>query len=325
MKKAVMFLVFGFAFMASVFAQTVGPDSKFLEVFNKALVLNEDRFADVNKIAVGDTVYFPARAGAGVEYWVADYPSYGVHDCIWRLTAKYLANQLPTLVADTTSKAVVKPVLIEETKESFDWVWLVICMCILFLLAAIYLPKHSREINRNPVLLGGLSSNPEVAKNQIQAIDRARQIVKAERGQLFGSTPAKVTMSFSDKNREVTLVNGDYAYRVTEHDGTVSYWRQHCGNLIHPIASGQFNLPDGWSFVPVANQNNTWSASESEKPEDAKPTVEEPVNKISDLEGLAKVLEVAGAMINVPSKITFGEIVIEFQTPEPSKSDGDQK
>ncbi|MFA6369910.1 MAG: hypothetical protein WCX09_02955 [Patescibacteria group bacterium] len=63
-----------------------------MSVYKEALLLNENRFSDLDVIQIGDTVYFPARIGSGLEYWIADYPNYGVHDCIWNLTEKYLAN-----------------------------------------------------------------------------------------------------------------------------------------------------------------------------------------------------------------------------------------
>lgn len=339
MKKMILSLVIVFASVASVLAQagghTVPSDPRFMPTYNQALLLNEDRFADLDKIAIGDTVYFPARAGVGVEYWIADYPNYGIHDCIWNLTGKYLANQLPTVV-DTTDKIAVT-VPIEQPKKSFDWIGLVLVLILLAFMVSVFLWHRNRQknsINANPVLPGGLSPNPATAKDQIQAIDRARQIIKVERGQLIGSSPAKITMSFSDKNREVNLINGDYAYRVTEHDGTVSYWRQHCGNLIHPVADGRFNLPLGWSFVPVVNENTVWSAPEpDEKSEDVKPKAEEQKLAVYlhhmqemplDGEEIAAIVAAAGEMTVTPKTISYRGLVIEFQSA-PSKPEGDQK
>jgi hypothetical protein len=336
MKKIIFAIVFCFAAMASVNAQprslTTPSDPRFMSVYNQALELNKNRFADVNKIQIGDTVYFPSQIGSGVEYWIADYPASGVHDCIWNLTGKYLAGQIITVPADTTTNKIefVAPEPINTNSDLWAWLILIglMVLVIAFYLLNRFRPWNNRgNINRRPVVNGGLSNNAAEAASQISALTPGSRVVRSERGRLICANPVKVKMNFSDGVKKVALVSGEEYYRITQEDGTVRYARRACGNLVTGSIS---TLPEGVTFVPSTEENANWTATPATP---VTPVIEnivtEPAKKESkesyDFEVLSKVLESAGKMTNVPSKITFGELVIEFQPVPPSIPVSDKK
>ena len=350
MKKIVVFFLV--AFMAvSVNAQSgvdlssfVGKDGSFASmhptdsfsvVYQKALKLNANRFTNLNKIQIGDTVLFPAHSGIGTEAWIANTPENGVNDCIWRLTHKYLKGQLETTPVPAPEKIVPVKAENEESYIILRWSRLFFALLFLLLIGLLFYYLMLRparinainSINANPVLPGGLSNNALRATQQINGITAGLQIVKVERGRIFGTADSKVSMQFSDKVREVDLISGDNAYRVTQFDGSISYYRQHCGNLIAPVASGQFNLPDDWVFVPYTDEQSTWSAPETTQTENekAKPEIEELplevfVNVIEYValtgKEIATILEAAGKMVKVPSSISVGDLTVKFYKNE---------
>lgn len=298
-------------------------NSEFMEVYNQAIELNKHRFADLNKIQIGDTVCFPSRTGSGVEYWVADYPMAGVHDCIWNLTGKYLAGQIITVPADTTDNT-IEFVAPEPINTNLDlWAWLIIIGLMLLVIAFYLLNRfkpwnNRRNLDRNPVVVGGLSNNPGMAARQVSALNGSR-VVKSEKGRLICASPVKVQMNFSDGVKKVLLVSGEEYYKITEDNGTIRYARRACGNLINGSIS---QLPNGVTFVSSIDENDVWTAEPKETKNQEQPVNEEPqplevalhVIDHSAMTGkdVALILEAAGKMTNVPSSISVGDLVVRF-------------
>lgn len=110
--------------------------------------------------------------------------------------------------------------------------------------------------NYPPVIPEGLNRNGHVAARQIEQAypSREGQIRRVERGVVRQNArpPFVANMLFGDDEmRRVLIQNGDQAHRVTLLDGTVEFYRSHCGNLYGPeMRSGRFELPAGWEFVP---------------------------------------------------------------------------
>lgn len=348
MKKVIVFFLV--AFMAvTVSAQardfSVGRvhdfySVEFNEVYQKALELNKDRYRDFHKIPINDTLLFPGYDGVGTTYLLAESPKNGKHDCIWYACKKYLGfkkyydNLKPTLVdsltwniqAPISSKEDKVPYIIPNGDKIFLAFLFMLLICALFYYFMLRPGRINamNSINANPVLPGGLSDDASRAREQINGITTGMQIVKVERGRIFGSEPVKVDMLFSNRIIKVDLISGDDTYKVTEFDGSISYFRQHCGNLIAPVANGKFNLPAGWVFVSYEDEQSTWSAPETIKTEEVKPEIEEElplevtVNVVKDsaLTGkdIAMILEAAGKMTNVPSFISVGDLTLEFPT-----------
>jgi len=334
MKKLIFSFVILFAFMASVNAQpmvvpSVKPSVVFNEVYQQVLQLNVDRFANVDRIQIGDSVMFPSLTSIGTEFLIADAPVNGVHDCLYRMTGKYINGQLKT--QPVIEKAQEKPVLLSTNLPKFVdydfWAWFVfISLCLLVIVAYLlnrFRPwNNRRNINRNPVVSGGLSNNPAEAAAQIAALIPGSRVVKSERGRLIGATKAKVNMNFSDGIKKVKLISGEEYYRITQDNGIIRYARKACGNLTDGSIS---NLPEGWTFVSCTEENSAWTAPkvEEKQPEaEVKPEVEEesPLEVVvhlvdsTDLSGteVATILEAAGKMKNVPSSITYGDLVVKF-------------
>jgi hypothetical protein len=231
----------------------------FNQMYEKVLELNRGRFDDLNMIQIGDTVLFPAIQGAGVEAWIADKPTKAVHDCIWRMTVKYMAGQLITEpVKEFTSPPAIDPRdRILTTAEIINWLLLLIAFALVFLLLSWGIKrlfKKPEPVNpdQNPVIAGGLSEDPAVAllqlnaayPNQPRALKAQKVIMEGPEGVFSVNVP----MTFSDGVRTSTLRAGEIYTRVEREGDIVNYYRQHCGNLIGEVSDGQIDLPEGWTW-----------------------------------------------------------------------------
>jgi len=352
MKKLIFSFVILFAAMtASVNAQSIAPvqthDSEFLQIYHQAIELNKGTYPDFKKIPVDAPVAFPNYDQDGsIIYFPARLPENGKNDCIWYLTseyqklkAEYDANKSKTVEPDSTISKKPAKDLIKNSSENVNYdYWAGLGLIVLVLLIiVIYLLYRFRSdlfggrqnINRNPVVRGGLSNNPAEAGAQIAALIPGSRVVKSERGRLIGSTPAKVKMNFSDGIKKVKLVSGEEYYRITQDNGTIRYARKACGNLTDGSIA---NLPEGWTFVPSTEENSNWTAPkvEEKNPEtevkndtttEEKFPSEVVVHLVNDstLTGkdVATILEAAGKMGNVPLLIAVGDLFIEF----PSKKE----
>ncbi|MCF7820464.1 MAG: hypothetical protein K9M44_03275 [Candidatus Pacebacteria bacterium] len=255
--------------------ETTKIDPAFMMIYNQVLELNKDRFANINLIQVSDTVLFPARSGQGVEYWVADAPQNGTHDCVWILTKKYLEGDITTIKGDKTSK--------EQTNWEYwknspiSWLILAIIFVAILLISlnSIIEAKNHQNPDAYPPVLGNIKplNDTQLAGAIQQHIDRDQKITKIERGVLIrnsGPKKIKVDMEFGDgKNRWVYLKSGERVTKVTieNPDGNThaEFWREHCGNYFAVIKRGRVELPEGWEF----KVNSTASIKE-EKPETKK-------------------------------------------------------
>lgn len=268
MKKLLFFVVLSFITLAS-FAQ----EKTFDQVFRETVELNQFRFTDVNLIQPGDTVLLPSRTGLGTEAWVADYPIYleggKRHDCMWRITERYMDSELITFPVDTAKVTITEPAFEGET----DWRWLWLLL-LLIPMTGLYLFldwRRSTVLDRNQVIPGGLSDDAATAATQIQAINPGARISKVERGRMVGRGRRLLLVMFDNGPRLISLEPGQSAYRVTELNGNITYYLQHCGNLAGVIANGRFVLPEGWSFIPDAEANSAantvWERQAVEKQE----------------------------------------------------------
>lgn len=270
MKKLLFFVVLSFITLAS-FAQ----EKTFDQVFRETVELNQFRFTDVNLIQPGDTVLLPSRTGLGTEAWVADYPFYiggeKNHDCMWKITQRYMNSELTTFPVDTIPAA--GPIPVETPEEEIDWSWVWWLLIIIFIawLCLYYLWRRSTVLDRNQVIPGGLSDNAATAATQIQAISPGARIARVERGRITGDRRRRIMVMFNNGPRLISLEPGQSAYRVTELNGNITYYLQHCGNLVGMIANGRFVLPEGWTFVPDAEANSVantvWERQAAEKQE----------------------------------------------------------
>ncbi|MGE5426045.1 MAG: hypothetical protein ACM3PZ_03155 [Bacillota bacterium] len=70
---------------------------KFMAIYEQNLKLNENRFKDLDRIQIGDTIILTALNSNGYRYWVANAQTDGeIHECIWLISAKYILGSLPT-------------------------------------------------------------------------------------------------------------------------------------------------------------------------------------------------------------------------------------
>ncbi len=283
--------------------------AKFMDIYREALKLNITRFKDVNDIPIGDTVLFPPlTAGGSIEYGIADEPKNGKHDCIWRLTERYMAKTLPTKPAII----VMPPAPIAETaKEDAPYTWWILIFAVIVIIFLYYFFRNNsddyKKRQRNPdthppVVPSGLYDSPEHAAYQIaQEYDVPfNNIVSAQRVILVrdsGPTSWKVQMQFNDTQREVDVLPGETYTLITVQEGEEqlqSLFRNHCGNKTGTIVSngeidternenGEVILPTGWRMVKEAEyirpvqsaDNKVNSAPVAKTPETAAPALTE--------------------------------------------------
>jgi len=317
--------------MASVNSQPMFKQIVFNDIYQQVLQLNHDRFANVDRIQIGDTVFFPSLMVGGVnQFLIADAPVKGVHDCLYRMTGKYIYGQLKTTPLPVAKKVTPAPVKAQDVPFWASAVFLKSLIGIMILMMLIYLVcfygyMKNHNVNANPVVLGGLSNNPAEAAAQINALIPRSRVVKSERGRLIGTTPVKVKMNFSDGIKNVKLISGEEYYRVTQADRAVRYARKSCGNLIDGSLA---YLPEGWTFVPSTEENSTWVEPKTEEQSvveakvDQKPETEVIKSEIKNDElfrdsilsgaDIAMILDAAGKMGNFPSSISVGDLTVCF-------------
>ncbi|NCD00514.1 hypothetical protein EOL94_00215 [bacterium] len=266
MKKIAILLAVLFAVLCT-FAQTTNSEttateqSSFNLVYNQVMELNSSRFQNLDLIQIGDTVLFPSRTGEGLEFWVADAPQGNVHDCIWRLTEKYLSQEIVTKPVITPTP---KPVI--ESSNIPSWITIllgILAAGILILLLIISKRNEKRNVNPDyyPPVMDSLENKTteEVVSSiqeEIRRTDPDGEILEIQRGYLVrrsGPKYIEVHMEFGDRNgRIVRMKSGEKVTRVLVKRGketSYEYWREHCGNKFAVIKDGRVELPEGWLFA----------------------------------------------------------------------------
>ncbi len=349
-----LLLIFAFIVIGGAVIAQNNDDTNFMAIYEAAKTLNQERFQDINVIDVGDTIFFPSKTEpGGIEYWVADQPdSTGRHDCVWRLTQKYLAEELPTTPIPpepVIPEPVIDPVIDDNERSSFwDWFWIILIAIVAaglirggihFLLNKDLRKKLFRNMFKRkdpdtwePMIKGADDLNHNDLVDEIvqtQLFGLGDSIIKSEQGILVrdsGPKKIEVLMAFGDKRaRQVYMFPGEKAVRLTikDKDGKerLEYYRRHCGNLVGAISEDQFELPDGWRFVVEETLDNPMDPETIQV--DAK---EEKVETITDIDP-AKVVDSAMNLTDVakeavrkktPTTITIekGTIKIEIKNDE---------
>lgn len=241
-----------------------------------AEIVHVNGFLNPDLIFPGDFVNVPMEDGGFVLYevfpWSWDDDSNG---CLTYIARHHLIGDITPVgkAPAAYGPTAVKYVDIEETSSgnenpSIPW-WLVIlvtaiAMAILFAFLAreFYLRRRNPK-NYPPVVKGGLPNNPVEARQTIEGRYGNRYkdetaIEKVERGRIrcdLRKSPRRITvnMDTGTGRRRLHLKAGDLVHRVTLANGKYEYFRTHCGNLVAPIADGQFELPEGWEFVPASD------------------------------------------------------------------------
>ncbi len=263
-----------FAFTQTTNSETVAAEqSSFNLVYNQVMELNSSRFQNLDLIQVGDTVLFPGKTGEGLEFWVADAPQGNVHDCIWRLTEKYLSQEIVT-----------EPVITPTPKEpSNSPHWLIILLGVLGAGILIYFfliskRNKKRDPDFYPPVMHSLENKTteEVVNNIQEEIQRTNpdgEILEIKRGYLIrrsGPKYIEVHMRFGDKNsRNVHMKPGEKVTQVLVKRGketSYEYWREHCGNKFAVIKDGHVELPEGWLFI-IEEEADVTQTTEDKAPE----------------------------------------------------------
>ncbi len=249
------------------YAEMAQPKSmSFNELYLKTLELNRERFANLDLIQVGDTVLLPELSGIGVRVLIAKEKDLlgGKHDCIWRISERYLAGELITVPADTIRIVIPeKEILSEKAKRNwlitlFNWIGL---LAVSFFLAAMIkaaLDKR-RDPDNHPAVGPDLrNKGDEVVRSYFRSLlKEGEKLLLLEKGYvqpMENDSPNKilVKMEFGDgKPRKVWMKKGESAVRIVIQgkDGRnrSELYRSACANGF--TSDGMMSLPPDWEFV----------------------------------------------------------------------------
>lgn len=299
MKKITILLAVLFTVLCT-FAQTTNSETAATEqlsfnlVYNQVMELNSERFKNLDLIQIGDTVLFPSKTGEGLEFWIADVPQGNMHDCIWRLTEKYLSQEIVTKPVVTPKETVIKEVSSIPS-------WLIILFGILAAGILIFLILTSKKNGKKivdpdsypPVMNSLENKTTEEVINSIQEeIQRTNpdgEILEIQRGYLVrrnGPEYIEVHMEFGDKNgRIVHMKPGEKVTKVLvkrDKETSYEYWREHCGNKFTVIKDGRVELPEGWLFA-ITEETEVEQTTEDSENNKSKPSDGKKVNGGDDV------------------------------------------
>ncbi|MFA6354085.1 MAG: hypothetical protein WCX12_00110 [Candidatus Paceibacterota bacterium] len=248
------------------------------KLVNRTAKLNH--ILDPNLIHIGDTIYIPSDTNVVmyvVEPWIVN-GQLAPKGCLWKIAGNYLAGNLntkPIAVAPSRVDTVVQSTASSES----DFPLLLKLLLFILLIVIIGLlfsvqnrqeeqkkqEEERRPNNGTPMIASGLSDDPTLAISQIEGVGDSlfynpdRIVLRAERGSIHGpleSTALSASVWYREGTRMVKIPSGTKCYRVTigsrkdtDHQH-IEFWLRHCGNLVAEVASGRFELPAGWEFVP---------------------------------------------------------------------------
>jgi len=251
-------------------------------------------YPDPYKVPIGAVIYVPTGQGFAAPYrtepWQMGQRGCFWQIAAWHLYGKRdLPESEPAFVGPVAPDPVPAPTptqgsqfapwfrtfLNRAEKALAVFLLLGICVAVASAVQAIKRRNRSRmerELNpatHPPVVRGGLSEDPQQALQQVQAATLIqhgpnRFVQQVERGILRDANGRQsfiAPMEHGDGIRRDKRLNaGDVCYRVQVRIGSelsepvTEYWYRHCGNRFGEIKSGQFQLPEGWEFIPTPNQ-----------------------------------------------------------------------
>ncbi|MBN1325936.1 hypothetical protein JW977_03065 [Candidatus Falkowbacteria bacterium] len=296
----VLMVAIVFAVMAtSLTAQCKEPSLVEIDHLAKQIAKDNPKFSNPNLIYPGDTVRVNERVGKQFRtsvYNVAPWMTTSENGCLWQISKLHLKGEIvPEKIINQTITDM------DEASNKNLWTWLdnygwILGILLSVLLVALMLAYYARKDPDAypPVIEGGLSQDPVQAAAEITrnypTLFGGKALKEVTRGVMrrhSGPTAISVVMQFGDGMRTVRIKDGDAAYKAEYVDGAIHYFRQHCGNLYAPIASGQFKLPNGWSFesqqsveMPASETQPSQPQPEAKPQTPAAPKPEAPTNPV---------------------------------------------
>jgi hypothetical protein len=249
-------------------------DQEFTATYKRVMEMNEGRFADLDKVQVGDIILFPS-------YWdendtelreVGGVDANGKHDCIWRMVHRevygdeeYFVYHRPVSQQENASKEEpalnLLPDSSNEKSQSKNLWWLAILPMIPLTVGGRkwWTKKHNPDsyppVGRN---LNNLEESEIISDIQNVFAEPGAKVLAIQRGTMWRSSgPDKINvlMKFGDgKDRNVWIRPGESVCKIQVQNffgvKSFKYCRSACTN---GMILDEFKLPKGWEFVP--NQN----------------------------------------------------------------------
>lgn len=277
MNKIKCFLVaifFSLVFVNSSHAESIDP--RFWSLYQRVVEINTPWFDDVNFIPQSSPVLIPVSPYTDqVEFFYMPGPVNGRYYSLWRVSEEIYADYYTPKPMPEVEEVEDRPADMLSETSTKDLGLLTLGIFLLAMILAMYILWSTFRKNPDrfpPVISGGLSTNLNVAKEQIQSIrdpKDTRVIRTVESGHFsreYGPYSIPVLMNFADRQREMNFKPADPSAKIIYTNGDVEYYRNRCGNKMSPIYGGAekaLQIPDGWKFiasgtyqVPVAQANN---------------------------------------------------------------------
>jgi hypothetical protein len=348
--RKVSALVVGLVIMLVAFSTALGSEPSQVEIgkLTHQMARVNTQLSNPDLVMPGDTVRVPVQDGY-MTYAVQPWMVTAEKGCLWQIAKLHLSGKIQPINSSISSIPADPP----SGNSLWHWLFLLGFLLVLLLLLGVIIYANKRRknpANYPPVVSDGLSVNPEEALSQIRRNYPQMSSVpigRVERGRLVrnsGPRRIPVRMEFGDnRQREIHLKSGDEAYRVTATNGTIHYFMRHCGNHVAAVASGQFQLSEGWEFrvsathevapsapadPPAANSTATPTATPTaeKKPESGQeaPKTAEPQSGPKKVEieigdGNSKlIISAQGDVGHMPTKIEHapGKTIIFFPRGE---------
>lgn len=254
MKRIIFFFLFCGSF--TVWSQEIINSTLFRETFIETRKLNRDRFEDLDKIFLGDTIIFPSLKNDGkIVACVVNRFDKGLG--LYHLTRKYILGELITFPVDTVM--VMIPVKVDQQEEEDLGILKYInILTILLLFGLVWLIYDrikywfftAKQPEPKPLIPGGLPCNANEALKKLISFSNDPAIYRIDRGTLRGKGRPKVKILFDIGEVEITMSFGQIFYRVVYQNGETAYHRLTCGGKIK-------DLPAKWRFVPDNDQESS--------------------------------------------------------------------
>jgi len=337
-----IFFVFSVAMMAVCFLILAlamdgkAQSSKFLDTYNKVLELNKGRFADLNNLPIGAQVLFPSRFGdASLEVWktVSSDNMGGKHDCIWRMTERYMDavagyNHVEADLSTVQQAKQQLPNPPPAEKQQPVWWWSLIApaLVIAFLLWFWFWSNRKKNPNYYPAVGENLErmSKAEAMVSLKNFLSEGDVLLSIHQGKLkrhFGPRKLACRMMFGDgfyRNVWMKQDDGITVMMIKNGENIRTVHRRSAGS--NGFFNGTLAIPNGWyidyfEFVQVIFEKITAESDASQLTEQPK---KEKANAV--YLDLNTIMEAAESFRKIEIKITDGKVKVLI-----SKFVGDKK
>jgi len=331
-------------------SQTTADSLGAIDRLSKEIMAANPEYPDPYAVPVGALIRVPNPGGMDAFYRTEPWQK-GQMGCFWHIAGFHLFGKrmTPPEPAPAVVPAAVAPTAFQKFWNAIPW-GLILLLAASAVALGVYLKHREKKHlahrmdyrNDPPVVAGGLSDDPAEALRQIQAADTlyhepGRQVTGARHGEIRSrnghnrvALRVEHTGPMGLDSADRWINNGDRCTEVTVStnggEPTIEYWLRHCGNRFGEIRDGQFQMPEGWEFVPTMQAAAHTVPTTQAAPETASAHVEHTSRNNGQARGdkfVAKVVITNNGGANPTTKqtieVTADRFVTAMALPDGSK------